>query len=151
MYLILVQHGEAMQENQDPTRPLSVRGAEQCDRMGRFLSRLPFKPERVYHSGKLRAVQTAERAARAIGVSAIEPQEGLGPNDSVDDWAERLRAYEEDLMIAGHMPFMGRLASVLLECGDARSVIDFFNASPCILKRTERGFVLYAFVRNDYC
>jgi len=151
MYLILVQHGEALPKEKDPERPLSVRGEDQAVRMARFLARLPFRPDRVYHSGKLRAAQTAEYAARELGISAIEPHEGLGPDDGVDSWAKRLMAHEGNLLIAGHMPFMGKLASALVGRGEARPVIDFSNASPCILERNDEGFVIHAYVRNDYC
>ena len=59
MKLYLVQHGEAHAKNVDPERPLTERGHGDVARLAAFLSRAGVRVERVIHSGKLRAEQTA--------------------------------------------------------------------------------------------
>ncbi|MES9849230.1 MAG: histidine phosphatase family protein, partial [Candidatus Thiodiazotropha sp.] len=66
MKLYLVQHGEACKKEVDPDRPLTDRGREDIDRLATFLKQAGIRPDRVVHSGKLRAMQTAGRLTDAI-------------------------------------------------------------------------------------
>jgi phosphohistidine phosphatase len=81
------------------------------------------------HSGKLRAEQTAQLLATEIGMEAsLEARPGLAPNDSVVPVAQWLRAETEhqSLALVGHMPFLGRLAS-LLGVGDEQAQVVVFQ------------------------
>ncbi|OGP93481.1 MAG: phosphohistidine phosphatase SixA [Deltaproteobacteria bacterium RBG_16_48_10] len=113
MKLYLVQHGEAKSEAQDPQRSLSERGEEEVTNVAREVKRLDLHPSRIFHSGKLRAMQTAEILADSLKRPAEEAQ-GLNPNDDVRVWADRISTEKEDLMIVGHLPFLEKLASLLI-------------------------------------
>ena len=52
----------------DETRPLSDKGVKQADRLGRFLAAVGFEPDAIITSPKLRAAQTADRVAEALGL-----------------------------------------------------------------------------------
>jgi phosphohistidine phosphatase len=52
----------------DTARPLSAKGEAQADRLGRFLAGVGFRPGAIVSSPKLRARQTAEIAARHLGI-----------------------------------------------------------------------------------
>jgi phosphohistidine phosphatase len=151
MKLVLIQHAEAVSENLDPRRPLSETGREQAARMEKFLSKLELCPCRVYHSGKLRAMQTAEYAVRAAGAESAEIYDCIGPNDQISPCIELISPVEDDIIIVGHMPFLGKLASFLLASNEKLPIIDFSNGSPCILERIGSRYTLHAYVRNDYC
>ncbi|MCZ2845213.1 MAG: histidine phosphatase family protein [Candidatus Bathyarchaeota archaeon] len=69
MKLYLVQHAEAKQEEEDPARPLSEKGWENLDKISDFLKGKDIKVSKIFHSGKLRAKQTAEKLSEAIDSS----------------------------------------------------------------------------------
>ena len=52
----------------DEARPLSDKGEKQADRLGRFLAGVGFEPDAIITSPKVRAAQTAERVAEALGL-----------------------------------------------------------------------------------
>src|SRR6266508_1172347 len=62
---------------------------------------------------KTGARQTAEIWAEVLGVP-LDQAEGLAPLDDPKVWAARLDTGEEDLMLAGHLPHLARLAGLLL-------------------------------------
>src|SRR3989338_4397800 len=107
MRLYLVRHGDATSAEENPRRPLSAKGRGEVERMASFLARSGVKPQRVVHSGKLRAGETAAILARALAPGLmLEEAESLGPNDPVyaflaaaQGWAE---AGSADVMVAGH-------------------------------------------------
>ena len=80
--------------------------------------------ERIVHSGKTRARQTAAVWGDALGVP-IDEADGLAPGDDPAIWAARVTAETRDMMLVGHLPHLARLAGLLL-AGDAdRPVIAF--------------------------
>ncbi len=117
MFLYLVRHGEALDEAADPGRPLSARGVQEVALAGKFLKDIDAKPRILLCSDKLRARQTAERLLREMGLETrIEPRKGLAPKDDPKPFAEELGQVSEDVLIAGHSPFLPKLACFLL-CG----------------------------------
>ena len=56
----------------DAARPLSSKGERQAERLGAFLAEVAFRPDAVISSPKLRARQTADIIAGAIGVAVRE-------------------------------------------------------------------------------
>lgn len=139
MYLYLVQHGEAKSEQEDPSRPLSEKGIRDVRKVASFISqREKIEPECIFHSGKLRAAQTAGILSEYIqtGKGACEA-EGLAPMDDPDGWAERLRSSGMDVMIVGHLPHLSRLSSLLL-CGNPEAgMVNFKMGGVLCLKREE--------------
>jgi phosphohistidine phosphatase len=141
MKLYLIQHGEAKSEREDPERSLTVRGEEEAKRVSTMGKTLHIRPSIVYHSGKLRARQTAEIIARGLPVpnTPVQATEGLNPNDDVRPWADRFSKETEDTMIVGHLPFLEKLTSFLL-CGDemARLVLFRYGAVVCVEQKEEK-------------
>ena len=58
----------------DAARPLSPKGEQQAERLGRLLAEVGFKPDAIITSPKLRAAQTAEFVAKALGVEVREDE-----------------------------------------------------------------------------
>jgi len=135
MKLYLVQHGEAKSEAEDPQRSLTDQGRREVEQVAQAASRLRLHPSKIYHSGKLRAMQTAEILANALR-SPVEATPGLNPNDDVRDWADRVSRVKEDLLFVGHLPFLEKLASLLIT-GDesARPVLFQYGAIVCLEQR----------------
>ena len=145
MKLYLIQHGEAKPETEDPERSLTPRGVKEVKSVSTAAKRLGLRPSKVYHSGKLRAKQTAEIIAQSLNLPDLPVQvgQGLNPNDDVRPWAERISSEKEDVMLIGHLPFLEKLTSFLL-CGreDARLVMFRNAAIVCLIRKEDRGWAV---------
>jgi len=140
MKLYLVQHGKAMSKEQDAERPLTDVGRREARKVADFLGPRGLKVEQLWHSGKARAAQTAEIYASAVAVGeGPSVRKGLKPNDNVALLRDELAVTSGDTMIVGHMPFMSRLASLLLTGYESPPVVTFVNAGLVCLERTEDG------------
>jgi phosphohistidine phosphatase len=74
----------------------------------------------VWHSGKLRAKQTAEAFWRACNpLAQLSATRDLQPDDPPGWMRDRLRGEPRDILIAGHFPHLPRLLAALLDEGDA--------------------------------
>jgi len=136
MRVYLVQHAEAMSEEQDPNRPLNDLGREHTQWVADVAAELGVEVEQIRHSGKTRARQTAEILGAALvpgdGVVSVS---GLSPLDDVAPVAKELDESSQPVMLVGHLPFMERLAGQMT-AGDAhKPVIDFTNAGIVCLEK----------------
>jgi phosphohistidine phosphatase len=113
--LYLVHHGDAVGPDVDPRRPLSDRGRIQVDTLAKLAADQGAKPEIIWHSGKMRARQTAEAFWRHCNALAtFASTHGLQPTDPTT-WIEQAIAAETcDVMLVGHFPHLPRLLGVLL-------------------------------------
>ncbi|MFA0888830.1 MAG: phosphohistidine phosphatase SixA [Synergistales bacterium] len=136
MFLYLVRHGEAVDEAEDPERPLSARGIQEVSLTGQFLKSINARPKSFLCSEKLRSRQTAQRIIDVMGFSEkIEQRKGLSPKDAPENLLDELALRSEDLLIAGHSPFLPKLAALLL-CG--RADADAFPIASGGIIRLER-------------
>lgn len=135
MALYLVQHGLALSKDIDPEKGLSDEGAREARRIAEVAKGYRVRANRIEHSGKKRARQTAE-----IFSAALEPEqglrrrEGLNPLDDVAAIAETLDT-GQDLMLVGHLPFMERLTSYLILGEEKPTVFKFQNGGIVCLDR----------------
>jgi phosphohistidine phosphatase len=126
MKLYLVQHGAAKSESEDPARPLTEEGRQTVERVAEFLAARSIRIDRVEHSDKLRARQTAEiLAARLRPAEGPLQVAGLAPNDDVEPTRARLMEASGSLMLVGHLPHLGRLVSRLLGLDANRPMVQF--------------------------
>jgi phosphohistidine phosphatase len=110
MFVYLVHHADAVAGNVDHMRPLSSRGRAQAEQVAKMLAERGVKPAVIWHSGKLRARQTAEACWRAVNPFAeFAAVRGLQPDDDPDTMAIALAAEDRDVLIASHMPFLPAL------------------------------------------
>jgi phosphohistidine phosphatase len=137
--LYLVQHGQAKTETEDPERPLTDQGVEDVESVAQHaIGHLGVRPDRVVHSGKTRARQTAQAWGRLLNLD-VEPADGLAPNDDPAVWVERVNG---DLMVVGHLPHLARLAGLLLTGAADRSLIRFSPGGLVGLEPTDTGWVV---------
>jgi phosphohistidine phosphatase len=59
--------------------------------------------------------------------------------DLTDTWLEHVDASDDDLMLVGHMPYMGKLAAQLTTGNKERDFLEFTTATVLCLKRGGRG------------
>ena len=138
MILYLVQHGIAKSEAEDPERSLTEAGAAVVERMADWAARIGLVIDRIRHSGKRRAEQTASILARRLkpaqGVAAIG---GLNPGDDVRATAKSLQSDQGQVMLVGHLPHLSRLANLLLVGDPEGGIVRFRNAGMVVLSSQE--------------
>ena len=140
MKVYLIRHGDAVSSDVDSQRPLSGQGRADVGKVASFLKPLEISVEHVWHSGKLRAAQTAEILAGAVtAAKGCTPREGLKPNDNASAMADELEAHDEDLMIVGHLPFLWNLVSLLAAGRETADVVAFDAGATVCLERRDHG------------
>jgi phosphohistidine phosphatase len=140
MVLYLVQHGEAKSAAEDQARDLTEKGRMDVEGVAHHLKRLKLEVKQIFHSGKTRAQSTAEILARHLQPPAgVLAAPGLAPLDDPAIWAERLAPMEGDIMLVGHLPYLGKLAALLMVGDQERSVINFQMGGALRLQRMEPG------------
>jgi phosphohistidine phosphatase len=113
--IVLVHHADAVAPDVDHMRPLSSVGLARADSLARRLAARGVKPAAVWHSGKLRARQTAEACWRACNpLASFTAVRGVQPEDEVETITQALEAEPDDVLVAGHMPHLPRLLHRLL-------------------------------------
>jgi phosphohistidine phosphatase len=119
--LFLVHHGDAVGPDVNPQRPLSQHGRVAVERLAAEAAARGAKPVVVWHSGKLRAKQTAEAFWRACNALAeFSATRDLQPDDPPQWIRDRLRGEPRDILLAGHYPHMPRLLAMLTSDADNR-------------------------------
>ena len=114
-HLYLVHHGEAVSPEVDPRRPLSPRGERTVAKLAAEAAARGARPAVVWHSGKLRARQTAEAFWRACNALAeFSATKDLQPNDPPVWMRQRLLNEPRDLLLAGHFPYLPELLRLLV-------------------------------------
>ena len=136
MRLFLVHHGDAVGPDVDPRRPLSAIGQEGVTRLAALAADRGARPEVVWHSGKLRARQTAEAFWRACNALAeFSATRDLQPDDPPAWIRARLRHEPRDILIAGHFPHLPKLLALLK--GSAEGMIGDFPPHGVVALKTD--------------
>ena len=152
MKLYLAQHALAKISEEDPRRPVSEIGMADLLKMTYCVnSHIDFSVNAIYHSGKLRARQTAECFAEYIHPpGGIKESDGLDPNENPQIWATRLKQIKENILLVGHLPHLSRLASLLLINDPDKEVLRFYNAGiVCLQSDYGKGWSLEWTVNPD--
>ncbi len=138
MKLYLVQHGKAATKETDPTRPLTEEGRSDVRKVAEFIKPLSLYVDCLWHSGKTRAAQTAEILASVVKAKkGILQRQGLSPNDDVSALKNEISSVEDDIMIVGHLPFLSKLASLLVAGRETAEVVEFKQGGIVCLERRE--------------
>lgn len=126
--IYLVQHGEAKTKEEDPERSLTENGKNEVERVADWAAQAGLKVDKIRHSGKRRAEQTAELFAEKLSLEdKAVAVSGLAPLDDVKPVAEVLQQKTQSVMLVGHLPFLNRLASYLLISNPEQTVVKFRN------------------------
>ena len=127
--LVLVHHADAVDSAIDPQRPLSASGRAHADRLASTLAARGAKPVAIWHSGKLRARQTAEAMRRACNpLAELSAIRGLQPSDPPEWIKDRVTGDARELMLVGHMPSLPRILQVLTAITDMETSFPLHGA-----------------------
>ncbi len=141
MNLYLVQHAEAKREEEDPERPLSDKGWADIRKVAAYIAEhIDIKISAIIHSGKMRALQTAEALAEHLNPpEGIKEAEGLEPLAEPSAWADRLAKAKEDTMLVGHLPYLSKLSARLLSQDENKKILNFRMGGIVCLRKDESG------------
>lgn len=121
MRCYLVRHGDALLAHVDPERSLSQRGREDVAALGQLALHRNVQVAEICHSGIHRARETGEILASYLKPSrGVRQIAGLLPEDDPEIGKAELELIDEPVMWVGHLPYMNRLAALLV--GGAASV-----------------------------
>jgi phosphohistidine phosphatase len=113
--ILLIHHGDAVGPDVDPMRPLSSAGRARVERVAAEAAARGARPDVVWHSGKLRARQTAELFWRACNpFAAFAAVRGLQPDDPPGWMRDQLAGDTRSIALVGHMPHLARLLGELV-------------------------------------
>jgi phosphohistidine phosphatase len=136
----LVQHGRSKSEEEDPQRGLTDKGIGEVQNVADFLRPLELGVDAVWHSGKARAQQTGELLAEAVSArDRVVQREGLGPKDQVATTKQALERIGGDVMIVGHLPFLGKLVALLVTGSEENEIVEFQFCSVVCIERRDDG------------
>lgn len=142
--LYLVRHGEARGDGPDAERALTESGVAGVERVAAWAARAHVAVDEIRHSGKRRAMQTAEiLAARLQPRAGITRIDGIAPNDDPIAFARAI-AREEDVLVVSHLPFLAYAAAALT--GTAVPSIAFQPGTLVALARIDDRFIVEAVV-----
>ena len=137
MAFYIVQHGLSLPKDQDPEKGLAPEGIEEVRRIAGVARDYGVKVERIVHSGKKRALQTAEIVANILnpkgGITEID---GIKPLDDVAGFASQVD-FQANTLVVGHLPFLERLTSFLITGQQAPLVFKLQNGGILCLDRIE--------------
>ncbi len=146
MMLYLVRHGDAVGADVNPERPLSREGRKDILKVAQYLKKNNIEIDCIWHSGKKRAIETAQLIAEALDRKELcEEHVGLNPNDDVEIMAEeinevaRIEDEREGLMVVGHLPLLEQLGSFLITGSASGQIIEFHAGGVACLHRDGQG------------
>jgi len=130
--IFLAQHAIAIDKTVDSERPISAEGIKQTQLVARQLLTSSMAISAVFHSGKLRAQQTAEIFADTLQINNLIEIGFLSPNESIALFIQNLTT--DKALYIGHLPHLEKLTSKLV-CGDENAgIVNFQNSSVLCLQ-----------------
>jgi phosphohistidine phosphatase len=112
MRLYLVRHAEAEHGDPDELRRLTPEGKQQARALGEQLRSEGLKPDAILTSPLLRARETGDELAMALGTNP-EADERLAPGATVDGLRAAVDARGENTIVIGHQPDLGQIVAAL--------------------------------------
>jgi phosphohistidine phosphatase len=114
MSFYIVQHGLSLPKDQDPEKGLAPKGMEDVKRIAKVAQNYGVALDSIVHSGKKRALQTAEILADILKpAQGIRKISGIKPLDDVAAFSPQVD-FQANTMVVGHLPFLERLTSFLI-------------------------------------
>jgi len=131
-----MQHGIAVDKAKDPERPLSETGIQQTKKMAEALYNAKVPITSIFHSGKLRSLQTARIIAETIDLVTenLKQHSHLSPNDDIQLLLPQL---QHNALYVGHLPHLDKLCNYLLTGNNDTGMILFRNSAVICLALCE--------------
>ncbi len=144
-----VQHGIAHPKDVDEKRPLSEGGSSEVCKVAAYLKNHEVCIVKIFHSGKLRARQTAEIFAQQLGVSTMCEIGGMNPNDNASQLIEQIG--ESNVMYVGHLPNIQNVVSHLVSKTEDHPVVHFQNSAVVCVELGNSVGIIKWFITPTMC
>lgn len=136
-----MRHGDAVAATENPERPLSQRGRQCVEQIGQAALERGARIARIYHSGILRAHETAAIVGKYLDPpSELAVLGGLAPEDDPMIAKAELDIVEEPILLVSHLPLLSRLASALIHGDPERPVVEFLPATLVCCQKSCEGW-----------
>ena len=119
MRVYLVRHAEAAPGKPDDLRPLTSAGRAAARDLGIQLAEDGARPDAVLSSPLLRARETAEELARALGCEP-ESDDRLAPGATAASVSDAVAGRGDEVVVVGHQPDCGLIAAEISGGGPPR-------------------------------
>lgn len=132
-HAVAVPRGTAGYPNDD--RPLTEEGKTKMTKAAKGIAEAVDDVDVILSSPMIRAHETAEIAARALGAEQkLETCKELMPGASLKNLLSSMAKFKglNGIMVVGHEPDLGYLASALL--GSDESIVEFKKGSLCAIE-----------------
>ncbi len=144
MELYLIRHALAQQlglknDFTDEKRTLTSEGRDRMREAARGLRKLGVQLDLLLTSPLVRAVETAEIVADALGINKKEiiPTDKLAPGGSADDLFAEIKSHGvESVALVGHQPDLGETMAKIVQAHGKLS-IDLKKGSVCCINVVE--------------
>ena len=151
MAIYLVQHGQCLSKQEDPEKGLSKKGVDDVNRIAQVAVGYRVQVDRIIHSGKKRALQTADIMAEILKPEkGVAVSEGMNPLDDAAAFAATLDM-GSNCMVVGHLPHLEKLAAYWVTGQDQRPVFQLQNGGILCLDHygdTEQVVIKWALMPN---
>ena len=145
--IYFMQHGLAVDKIENAEQPLTETGIDQSRLIAEFLNTSGSTVTSVFHSGKLRASQTAEIVARSFGIKNISAITDMSPNDDVSLLCQSLTI--DDALYVGHLPHLESLVTYLVSGNKQNKTIHFQNSAIVCLEKNETAYDIRWFLTPE--
>ncbi len=136
MPIYLVQHALSVPKEMDSEQGISEEGRADAERIASVAKGYNIRVDKIQHSRKKRARQTAELFERLLKPKeGVETRSGLNPLDDATEFANSLQS-TSNYMIVSHLPFLERLTSWLIIGKTERAIFKFQNGGIVCLDKT---------------
>lgn len=147
MKVFLARHGESHEK--EGTQQITSKGREESAKNAFVIKNFHPLISAIYCSNKVRAKQTAEIFHEILCHHApFEEKSGISPTDPAEPIVHELNALKENIMLVSHLPFLEKLASLLLY-GEIKALpFTFSNSAVIVLEREGSQWSLISMVSN---
>lgn len=146
-----VQHGLASTKDIDPNRGLSDIGREQTLKIAAYLHQHHIIINKIFHSGKLRASQTAAIFSERLSVDNVCTLNCISPNDDPAQLINKIYANENAVMYIGHLPNLQKVLNQLLSHDINNKVLSLENSAVACVEVEQQTASLKWFITIDMC
>jgi phosphohistidine phosphatase len=134
MEIYLMQHGSALSKEQDPEEGLNPDGKARIHASGKALKRMGISFDVILSSPKKRSKQTASIVAEEVGfpsdkIIQTEKVKALTPPEETLAILAEYSGHQR-VLIAGHLPSVAEVASLLLTKGP-KVTVEFERGGCC--------------------
>jgi phosphohistidine phosphatase len=126
MEIYLMQHGPNLPKDEDPEESLSPDGKKQVSKTAKAIKKMGLHFDVIIVSPKKRSQQTALLVAEAVGfpvegIMETEKVKAMTPAEETVDYLAQFNE-KDSIIIAGHLPSLAEIASVLLTSGSKATI-----------------------------